>query len=104
MVLVEVERNQSTLIEQGLAECLLMFQPMHEKVRNIDRYCTMRKSINLCNILVANDRGDTRRKFPKLVELHKHLFDGETPANLHNAMVDVEACLKCYLKMRHNIV
>ena len=103
MVLVEVERNQAALIERGFAECLLMFQPMHEKVRNIDRYCTMRKSINLCNILVANDRGETRRKFPKLVELHKHLFGGEAPANLHNAMADVEACLRCYLKMRHNI-
>jgi DNA polymerase III epsilon subunit-like protein len=103
MVLVEVERNQGALIERGLAECLLMFQPMNEKVRNIDRYCTMRKSINLCNILVANDRGETRRKFPKLVELHKHLFGGDAPENLHNAMVDVEACLRCYLKMRHNI-
>jgi hypothetical protein len=37
-------------------------------------------------------------KWPKLSELHQHLF-GYIPENLHDANVDVEACLKCYLEM-----
>jgi DNA polymerase III epsilon subunit-like protein len=105
MILVEVERNQANLIEQGLSQCLILFQPMHEKINNIDRYCTMRKGIALCNIMFeSGDQGkNSRRKFPKLSELHQKLFNGEIPSNLHNSMVDVEVCLRCYLKMRHNM-
>ena len=28
--------------------------------------------------------------------------DGATVDGLHNSMIDVLACLRCYLKMRHN--
>jgi len=93
---------------------------MYEKINNIDRYCTMRMSIKLCNIafplshvqavqaVQASSHSTTteqkpRLKFPKLSELHQKLFGGEMPANLHNSMIDVEVCLRCYLKMRHNI-
>lgn len=118
MISVEIERNQVSIIEQGLADCLILFQPMHEKINNIDRYCTMRMGTKLCNIefpssnTATGTTGTTRTtgttlqkprlKFPKLSELHQTLFD-EIPANLHNSMVDVEVCLRCYLKMRHNI-
>jgi len=136
MILVELERNRTNLIEMGLADCFVLFQPMHEKINNIDRYCTMRKGTALCNILfepdtvtvpatnvvtstatnmvtvpatnglsqiLANAQKSTKRKFPKLSELYQKLFGGEIPPNLHNSMVDVEICLQCYLKMRHNI-
>ena len=39
------------------------------------------------------------KKFPKLSELHEHLF-GSVPENLHNALVDTFACLRCFLKIR----
>jgi hypothetical protein len=41
------------------------------------------------------------KKWPKLVELYFALFD-ENPDGLHNSMMDVLVCLRCYLKMRHN--
>jgi DNA polymerase III epsilon subunit-like protein len=42
-------------------------------------------------------------KWPKLSELHQHLF-GYIPENLHDANVDVEACLKCYLELLNRFV
>ena len=40
-----------------------------------------------------------RPKFPRLDELHKILF-GNIPANLHNSLIDVLVCLRCFLKIR----
>ena len=37
------------------------------------------------------------KKWPTLLEFHKHLFD-TIPDNLHNSIVDVLVCLRCYLK------
>jgi DNA polymerase III epsilon subunit-like protein len=42
-------------------------------------------------------------KWPTLLELHRHLF-GTSPANLHNAIVDVLVCLRCFVSMHYNIV
>lgn len=39
------------------------------------------------------------KKFPKLSELHEHLF-GYVPEDLHNALVDTMVCLRCFLKIR----
>lgn len=39
------------------------------------------------------------KKFPKLSETHNYLF-GYVPDSLHNAMVDVLVCLRCFLKLR----
>jgi hypothetical protein len=105
-----------------------MFHPIYEKVNNIDRFCTMRRGTAMCNLtflksvemqtgleMGAANAAPTkevsvsvsiskRRKFPKLAELFATLFETETPPqNLHNSMVDVLVCLKCYLKMRHGI-
>ena len=38
------------------------------------------------------------RKFPKLIELHKHLFH-EDWKQAHRALDDVEKCAKCYLQL-----
>lgn len=77
-----------------------------EKENQIMRYCTMANSIELCNIMVdaIDKKGQPYKykKFPKLSELHLKLF-GSIPENLHDSMVDTMACLKCYLKMSHNI-
>jgi hypothetical protein len=56
----------------------------------------------------TEDTEDPRKKtfckWPKLTELYSVLFPEEViPENMHNAMVDVMACLRCYLKMRHRI-
>jgi DNA polymerase III epsilon subunit-like protein len=39
-----------------------------------------------------------KKKWPTLCELYKHLY-GKTLVNLHDASVDVKACLRCYGKM-----
>ena len=75
----------------------------YEKSTNKLRYCTMAKSVELCNILVQaiDKRGQPYqyKKFPKLSELFEKLF-GSVPENLHDSMVDTIACLKCYMKLR----
>ena len=74
-----------------------------EKAMHIDRYCTMKNSINLCGIKISrtNKLGKTYtyNKWPKLEELHNHLF-GFVPDGLHDAMVDVDTCLRCYMSIR----
>jgi len=116
MIMIEIERNRTSILEKS-PHCFMLFHTMYETVHNIERYCTMRKGTALCNILfepaeVMNDTVDLnvdampasrRKKFPKLAELYSKLFDGQVPDGLHNSMVDVLACLRCYLKMRHNM-
>uniref|UniRef100_A0A6C0HIE1 Exonuclease domain-containing protein n=1 Tax=viral metagenome TaxID=1070528 RepID=A0A6C0HIE1_9ZZZZ len=77
-----------------------------EIVEKKERYCTMANSIELCNIMVdaIDKRGQPYqyKKFPKLSELHVKLF-GTIPENLHDSMVDTLACLRCYMKLAHNV-
>jgi len=56
-------------------------------------YCTMMKTIRICNIKKPSSNG---LKYPKLVELHNVLFNS-TPNGLHNSLVDVLVCLRCYI-------
>jgi hypothetical protein len=42
------------------------------------------------------------KKWPKLSELYFAMFH-ENPDGLHNSMMDVLVCLRCYLKMRHRL-
>lgn len=37
-------------------------------------------------------------KPPKLFELHKHYFN-TVPNNLHNSLVDVFVCFRCFYRM-----
>jgi DNA polymerase III epsilon subunit-like protein len=68
-----------------------------------NKYCTMRNSIDLCNIIRETPKGRKYKKFPKLIELYQVLFSGKSVDNLHNSFVDTLVCLRCYLKLRHNI-
>jgi DNA polymerase III epsilon subunit-like protein len=64
-------------------------------------YCTMQRSIDFCNMVKTSAKGRTYKKFPKLVELYEKLFN-EKPQGLHNSLVDVYACLRCYLALVNN--
>jgi DNA polymerase III epsilon subunit-like protein len=55
-------------------------------------------SIHLCKIYFEGKTSGAY-KWPKLEELHQHLFN-EVPANLHDALTDVKACLRCFLQMQ----
>ena len=64
-------------------------------------YCTMKNGTEICNIPKVWDDGRTSLKYPKLVELYHALYGADVPSpiGLHNAKVDVDVCLKCYVKM-----
>ena len=104
MIMVELERNREQLTAFS-PQCFKLFNPYYEKTRNMERYCTMKKGTDICNILVESKLPgrSPSKKWPRLNELHASLFDGEVPDGLHNSMVDVLACLRCYLKMRYEI-
>jgi DNA polymerase III epsilon subunit-like protein len=47
------------------------------------KYCTMLKTKHLF------------KRWPKLINLHIHFF-GTTPKNLHNSLIDVYVCFRCF--------
>jgi DNA polymerase III epsilon subunit-like protein len=65
--------------------------------------CTMINGTGVCKIQNPRFPNAKLYKWPKLSELHQHLF-GYIPENLHDANVDVEACLKCYLELLNRFV
>jgi DNA polymerase III epsilon subunit-like protein len=64
-------------------------------------YCTMQESIDLCAIKQINKQGKEYIKYPKLIELHKKLFD-TSPNGLHNSLNDILICLRCFYKIKFN--
>lgn len=64
--------------------------------------CTLKDSINLCNIKAINKFGKEYTKFPRLLELHQKLFES-IPNNLHNSFNDILVTLRCFMKLKHNI-
>ena len=65
------------------------------------KFCTMDNTKTLCNIKAISRKGKEYIKWPSLVELHIKLFDSE-PDNLHNSLIDVFVCFRCYYKIRYN--
>ena len=58
--------------------------------------CTMIGSVEYCNIF----RACGYLKWPKLSELFSKLFPDEDLVNAHDASIDVEATVKCFLELR----
>ena len=65
-------------------------------------YCTLKESIELCNLKTLDKYGKEYIKFPKLIELHNKLFNS-TPNNLHNALNDILVTLRCFMKLKYNL-
>jgi DNA polymerase III epsilon subunit-like protein len=65
------------------------------------QFCTMKNSIDLCAIKKVRNDGTEYNKYPRLEELHKHLF-GSVPSHLHNSLVDVFVCTHCYWKLKYD--
>ena len=61
--------------------------------------CTMKAGKDLCKIEKKDRFGNMYYKWPQLSELYEKLFQ-TTPQNLHNSLVDMCACLRCFYKMR----
>lgn len=64
-------------------------------------YCTMKEGTIICKLVKILKDGQVTFKYPKLIELYHALFGNDTPSpiGLHNAKVDVDVCLKCYIQM-----
>jgi DNA polymerase III epsilon subunit-like protein len=105
MLQVELERNRKEILATA-PYCTTILSDIFEKVKGMDRYCTMRKGVSKCEVYFELSQEEAAsgkkpsKKWPTLVELHRTLFN-EVPEGLHNSMVDVIACTRCYLKMRH---
>jgi DNA polymerase III epsilon subunit-like protein len=119
--------SDSGFLQLSCPNALRMFSPDYLQERRIELYCTMMKSISYCKIpkatkLSTNTESGTIKidcklpetiseikpeekkppknfKYPKLSELHEVLF-GYVPDNLHDSLIDIFVCLRCYLK-RH---
>ena len=64
-------------------------------------YCTMKKGNPICNLKMKSYYSNKMiSKFPRLSELHYKLF-GEVPKNLHNALIDIILCFRCYYHMEY---
>lgn len=122
MVQIEIARNEVALRESPTAVCLVLsmgalFTPEFNTFHSVDMYCTMLASVDLCGIMAEYTpppevlqqngtpvfkklRGPVHyKKYPRLSELHNTLF-GYVPENLHNALMDVVVCLRCFMKIR----
>jgi hypothetical protein len=101
-----------------------VFTKKYNTAYHIDTFCTMMNTIDLCGIQfvpkepaavicespeepasasvpVPVPAQNNRKKFPSMKELYCKLFDAETqPKDLHNSIVDVLVCLRCFLKVR----
>lgn len=98
MLLIETMR---LFIKTKNNKWLVYYNLINNGYCNEKTYCTMKKSVNLCNIYIKNKYGNMFKKYPKLSELYFHLFD-ENPKNLHNSIIDCFCCLRCYIKMVYN--
>jgi len=89
---IEFDENMIKL-ELKRLEKLYKYQPKQV-------ICTMKTTVDFCKL----EWNGNRYKYPKLWELHKKLFN-EYFIGAHDAMVDVEATLKCFLELeKRNIL
>ena len=99
MLKIEIERHR----EHPKIRNMLLFDNAEDKLTGTLHVCTMMSSVKLCNIMVEKPGQKPYAKWPTLLELHEHLFD-TIPANLHNAIVDVLVCLRCFVNMHYKVV
>ena len=101
MVNNEIVRNLHSL--KQFPDIKNMFDKYRLMKLGIQTDCTMRMTVESCSLYRTTENNKKYKKFPKLVETYYHLFN-ETPENLHNSMVDTLVCLRCYLKIKFNII
>jgi DNA polymerase III epsilon subunit-like protein len=88
--------DKKVLIVEGIRNSI---PPFFDATKR-EEVCTMKDSTEICKIPATFKDGTPYFKFPKLSELHIHLFTGEIPDGLHNSMVDVMVCLRCFVFIR----
>ena len=70
---------------------------------HIKEYDTMHEGKVIANTYrISPTSGKKILKTPKLIELHEKLFNS-TPSNLHNSLIDIYVCLRCYYKLEYDV-
>ena len=73
------------------------------RFQTMKSYCTMKRTLYLSTFTSINPTtGKEYKKYFKLSELYFKLFN-VVPRNMHNALCDVYACLRCFIKLQYNI-
>lgn len=96
----EIIKDQNNYNKRMFLQLLESLDDM--KPDSQELYCTMQKTIELCNLKAKTKYGKEYIKFPKLNELHMKLFNSQ-PRNLHNSLNDVLICLRCYYMLEHKV-
>ena len=99
-----IAHNLSFDKQMILVECIRNRISGPFKMKNQNQYyCTMKNSVDICKIReISKINNKPYFKYPKLNELHNHLF-GHEVNNTHNALVDIIICLRCFIKIHDNI-
>ena len=104
MVLAESARWGLNQIVDAFEQHCKIGKPDNSKnllhISNPNFYCTMMNGIDMCKLERVNSRGPYLKN-PKLSELYQHIFETDPPEGLHNSLVDVFTCLRCYMDMEH---
>jgi len=61
--------------------------------------CTMQSTKAFCRLPTLYPRAEDPYKYPKLSELHSLLFGNKTLLHFHNATVDVDCTVQCFLRL-----
>jgi len=96
MIYLSYRRHWNELADK-CPTAFMMFNPNYLRLIKSEKICTMLTTVDFCKIFRST--GDCY-KWPKLGELHEKLF-GYVPEHLHNSLVDVMVCLRCYLKLNN---
>ena len=101
MIKVELLRIiHNNLVPQKLIK--LYKNHLHFLINYKNITCTLKDSIEFCNIQLIDKKGNPYLKYPKLLELHQKLFD-KSPDNLHNSFNDILVTLRCFIKLKYDI-
>lgn len=73
------------------------YHPLISLVRSIPAFCTMKHMTREMALPYPNGRGVG--KWPKLIELHRYLFDGKEFDGAHDALEDVKATVRCFVEI-----
>lgn len=75
-------------------------------LENTPTICTMKSSINLCQLKRKSDNYKGKNhtfKYPKLSELYQHCFQTPPPSNTHNSLVDTIITTRCFIYIQFHI-
>lgn len=93
---------QLEALRSNNSELLYLFNDVYNIINNKKLYCTMQMGKDITNIIMKGKFGEFK-KAPKLSELHEKLFEN-IPDGLHDSMIDTYACMKCFMKIKFDLV